>query len=70
MKNKFENIKEDQNLLQSDMIILNETWLDEEQESDYNLQDFTANFNNGGRGKGITTYFNEKFRHKIDIKKD
>ena len=70
MKNKFENIKEDQNLLQSDLIILNETWLDEEHESDYILQDFTANFNSGGRGKGITTYFNEKFRHKIDIKKD
>ena len=71
MKNKFENIKEDQNLLQSDLIILTETWLDEEEDfSCYDLPGFKANFNNGGRGKGLTTYFNGRYMHKIDIKKE
>ena len=71
MKNKFENIKEDQNLLQSVLIILTETWLEVEQDlSCYELTDFMANFNNGGRGKGIAVYFKERFTHKTDIKKD
>ena len=69
MKNKFDNIKKDQSLLQSDVIILTETWLDEEQDLCYNLHNFTANFNNGGRGKGIATYFDERFTHKKNIKK-
>ena len=70
MKNKFENINKDTNLLQSDLIVLTETWLDEEEGlSCYNLPGFTANFNIGGRGKGITAYFNERFIHKTDIKK-
>ena len=38
IKNKFENIKKDHSMLQSDLMILTETWLDEEQDkSCYNL---------------------------------
>ena len=68
--NKFENIKVDQSLLRSDLIVLTETWLEEDQNCDgYDLPKFSSNFNNGGRGKGITSYFNEKFKHTTDIKK-
>lgn len=71
LKNKFENIKKDQCLLQSDVIILTETWLDEEQDLNcYNLPDYKQNFDNGGRGKGIAAYFNKRFTHERDIKHD
>ena len=69
IKNKFENIKKDHSMLQSDLMILTETWLDEEQDkSCYNIVDYTANFNNGGRGKGIASFFKRKFTHVKDIK--
>ena len=69
--NKFENIKVDQSLLRSDLIILTETWVEEDHNCDgYDIPKFSSNFNNEGRGKGITSYFNEKFKHTTDIKKN
>ena len=71
MINKFKNIKVDLSLLRSDLIILTETWLEEDQNCDgYDIPKFSSNFNNGGRGKGITSYFNKKFTHVTDIKKN
>ena len=60
--NKFQNIECDLSLLKSDLIILTETWLTEENLADrYCLHGYNANFNNQGRGKGIVSYYRGKF---------
>ena len=69
IKNKFDNIKLDRSLLKSDLIILTETWLDDEENlENYKLPGYNANFNSGGRGKGIATYYNDKLTHKATVK--
>ena len=71
MKNKFENIKADKSMLNSDLIILTETWIEDFQDTqNYDLLDYKAEFVNGGRGKGIVSYYNERFTHSTSIKKD
>ena len=72
IKNKFHNILSDRSILHSDVIILTETWLDEnDDDSSYNLPGYEKNLNKRGRGKGIATYYREgKFKHEIDINQD
>ena len=67
IKNKFENVKADKCLLQSQVIVLTETWLEKESCEGYHLPAYNANFNNKGRGKGIATYFKSDFKHKVNI---
>ena len=68
IKNKVDNIKADMNLLKSDILILTETWLQEDQESvDYQIEGYHMKLNNIGRGRGIACYFNNKFTHSKDI---
>ena len=51
--------------------MLTETWLDsEQQEEEYTLQNYAVSLNSGGRGKGIASYFNNKFDHVQNIKTD
>ena len=71
MKKKIENIKKDRSLQKSDLIILTETWLEDDQNVEiYKLPHYDVSFNNGGRGKGITTYYNNKLTHKTSIKEE
>lgn len=71
MRNKFENIKADKSLLNSDLIILTETWIEPDQDTtNFDLLEYKSNFNNGGRGKGIVSYFNDRFTHTANIVKD
>ena len=68
IKNKFGNIQADMTLLKSDVLILTETWLQEDQEScDYQIKGYDMKLNNIGRGRGIACYFNNKFIHSKDI---
>ena len=68
MKNKFQHIRSDESLQKSDGIVLTETWLDpEQQEAEYTLQNYAVSLNSGGRGKGIASYFNNKFDHVQNI---
>ena len=59
-------------LLKSDMICLQEIWL----ESDENIQDlmipnYDLYLNSNGRGKGVAAYCRKEiFRHEIDIKRE
>ena len=65
------HLKKDISLLKSDLIILTETWLEEYQNlDDYKLPDYNESFNIGGRGKGIASYFANRFSHKHDVKED
>ena len=68
MKNKFEHIKADDSLMNSDVIMLMETWLDpEQQEDEYELQNYAVSLNSGGRGKGIASYFKNNFNYVQNI---
>ena len=59
----------DKCLLKSDLIVLTETWLEqgENVNNDYDLTNYEANFNNVGRGRGIASYFNNKFKHTQNV---
>ena len=71
IQNKFHNIMSDRSLLKSDLIILMETWLTENSEvDDYVLQGYKASFNNGGRGKGIASYYKGNFDISTNINED
>ena len=68
IKNKFQNIKSDRSLLKSDIFVLTETWLEEDTNlSEYQMPEFDTDFNNRGRGKGIASYYNGKFKHAVNI---
>ena len=57
--------------MKSDLIILTETWLEDNQDlDDYKLPDYKENFIIGGRGKGIASYHNKKFAHRVDMKEE
>ena len=66
----YEDIISDENLLKSDIIALQETWLEDDTVlEDLEIPGYTLHLNSYGRGKGIATYFKEKiFKHKKDIK--
>ena len=71
MKKHLADIKSDENLLQSDLIILQETWLESDDiQDDFNITGYTLHLNSGGKGKGIAIYFKNCFEHKMDVKKD
>jgi exonuclease III len=65
MKNKFEHIKADKCLQKSNIIILTETWLEETQTEDkeYDLPDYKSNLNSIGRGRGMASYYKQKYNH-------
>ena len=65
MKKKFEHIRKDKSLHQSDVLILTETWLDENHtlNDEYEISGYMSNLNIIGRGRGIATYFKPPYEH-------
>ena len=63
LRKHIHDIKSDFQLLSSNVICLQETWLEGHEESDneYQINNFNIHFNSYGRGKGIVTYFPETF---------
>ena len=55
---KFGNIQADVSLLQSDIMILGETWIpnDLKHTTEFQLEKFTSHYNNSGRGKGLAVF--------------
>ena len=72
IKNKFQNILTDISLMMSDVIMLTETWLDDNDDANnYKLQGYEMDLNKIGRGKGMATYFRGKtFKHERNINGD
>ena len=72
IKNKFHNILTDVSLMMSDVIMLTETWLDDNDDTNtYKLQGYGMNLNKIGRGKGMATYYRGKtFKHEKNINGD
>ena len=72
LKKHFPDIKVDEMLLKSDIICLQETWLEKDETTmDFEMPNYNLHLNSYGRGKGIAIYFKkDKFRHKIDVTKE
>ena len=70
LRKHMEDISKDPTLLRSDLICIQETWIDTEEEQDiYNLDGYTKYLNNQGRGKGLATYIKKnKFKYVTDLK--
>ena len=71
LMHKFDNIRSDLSLQQSDIIILAETWLPENtDENNYELKNYKTHLNNAGRGKGIAVYHKKEYQHICDLNDD
>ena len=65
--NRFENIKTDVSLRQSDVIILGETWIQNTVQGDkFELDDFEVHLNSTGRGKGLAVFYKFNVEKVID----
>ena len=66
----IQDIREDALLMKSDMICLQETWLETRDKTDYDVNGYELHLNSQGRGKGLAIYFKEGlFEHVKDVKK-
>ena len=71
LKNTYRDIINDQTLLKSDILLLQETWLAEQDTDKYEIPGYEKHFNNAGSGKGIAVYYRkEMFSHVSDISQD
>ena len=61
LRKHVEDVKGDPVLMQSDVLFVQETWLEvsEEEEDRYQLEGYQAYFTSPGRGKGIATFVKE-----------
>ena len=68
----FKDISSDEQLPKSDIIALQETWLeDDDVNENFNIPGYILHLNSKGRGKGIATYFKSSlFKHETDKKQD
>ena len=68
----YPDIVDDHLLLKSDIICLQETWLDDDTVLDeYRIEDYDLHLNSNGRGKGIAIYFKKDImKHEMDIKEE
>ena len=72
LKKHYQDIISDSLLSKSDVICLQETWLEDEIEaSEFKIENYQLHLNSYGRGKGIAIYFKEgTVRHESDIKEE
>merc|ERR1712112_608653 len=71
LRKHIDDIRSDPVLLQSDILCLQETWLEdgEEKNERYELEGFTSHFESVGRGKGLAVYVKKELRGVIGISK-
>ena len=68
LREKFQNIEADRSLLESNVIILLETWLEEGDDlNSYSLPKYDSNMIIRGRGKGLVSYFTSEFHHAVNV---
>merc|ERR1712243_73227 len=72
MGKHYEDIARDDILMKSDIICLNETWVESDDIFDELLiPDYELHLNSKGNGKGVATYYKKDiFKHSSDIKED
>ena len=69
LRKHMEDVRSDPVLLQSDILCLQETWLEDGEEIDerYQLEGFTGHFESVGRGKGLVVYVKSDLEGVIAI---
>ena len=71
LQNTHKDIMRDYTLMKSDILMLQETWLLQQDSKKYEIPGYNIHFNNAGPGKGIAVYYKkEKFKHVTDITQD
>ena len=70
LSHNFQSFITTPNILKSDVICLQETWLTKLNRPQYSIEGFEKHFNSVGRGKGIVTYFRDIYSFVADVKKD
>ena len=72
LKKHHKDISSDHILLKSDVIALQETWLDDDiATDDLRIANYDLHLNSKGRGKGIAIYFKQNIlKLEIDIKEE
>ena len=70
LKKHIQDIQQDDILTKSDIICLQETWLENEDKNGYGVNGYELHLNSQGRGKGLAIYFKKDiFKHETDVKK-
>ena len=65
LNNNYDEIIRDQNLMESKLLVLSETWLEEK--DIFNINGYKSHFNNVGPGKGLALYYkNEKITQWLE----
>ena len=63
--------KADPTLLKTDILLLQETWLTDDDKEEYNIDGFQEHFNIAGPGKGLAVYYRTGlFHHVADISQE
>jgi len=72
LKKHFEDIAKDDILMKSDIICLNETWIESDDIiEDLLIPDYELHLNSKGNGKGVATYYKKDIlKHSSDVKED
>ena len=70
--NKLDHVRSDHSLMQSDILVLMETWLPKENvgDSKYELEGYEVHLNSTGRGKGLAIFFKIEIENVIDYNED
>ena len=58
------------NVLDSEVLCLQETWLSKNQKSGFEIEGFQSHYNGISRGKGIVTYFRDPYSFGVDVVKE
>ena len=66
--NKFDNIKSDLSLQQSDVMVLAETWISGKtnHQEQFQLKDYKTHLNSTGRGRGLAVFHKNDYNHISD----
>ena len=69
LKKHFKDMKSSPTIQKSDVICIQETWIDphHDETKNLNLDNYSSQFSSIGGGKGITTYYRESFQFKEEI---
>ena len=72
LKKHYSDIIVDDHLLKSDIILLQETWLGENEPADnFSIPGFELHLNSYGKGKGLAIFYNRNlFAHHKDVKEE
>ena len=70
LKKHFDDILFDEDLSSSDIVCIQETWIEESDDLEqFQIKGFDKHFNSKGKGKGIAVYFRKSLlQHEFDLK--